>query len=278
MTQMIFLTSLPRSGSTWASQAITSATRSRFINEPFNWKRYTEREKFHMRYLPAGSMQPDLIEIIKNTSNLRIPIFHNRLENQSVVIKDVHICLAIEYIWEQLRPHTIILIRHPCGMANSWVKLNYEVRFRIDLLLSQDNLVVEHLAPFESHLNRKEDTWFDIGVYWGASHFVLDRLSAQHPEWQWITHEDLCIDAKANYEKLLLNLGVDVTESGQKKLDTFLNRNIRISELSKPYSVARISENEPDKWRTSLTTEQIRSVLLGAEPFGILEKYYTNLL
>ena len=272
--QTILLTSLPRSGSTWASQAIAVATRSRLIHEPFNWKRYPEREKYHMLYLPAGSNQMDLIEIIKNESTPKIPFIDRLMKDKNVVLKDVHLCLAVEYVWEQLEPDIIILIRHPCGMANSWMKLNFEVRFRLDLLLAQQNLMADHLSPFKNHLSLNRDKWFDIGAYWGASHFVLDQLSKAHCDWKWITHEELCVNSASSYELLLNNLGAKIDPRGQKRLLSFINHHNRSIMGKKHYSVSRISANEPEKWRRHMTPEQIRSVLRGAEPFGIMQKYY----
>lgn len=274
--QTILLTSLPRSGSTWASQAIAKATRSRLINEPFNWKRYPEREKYHMLYLPAGSDQLDLIEIIEKEKTSKNPIIKRLTKDKPIVLKDVHLCLAVEYLSEQLNPSIIILIRHPCGMANSWMKLNYDVRFRLDLLLSQQNLMTEYLLPFEGHLVLERDIWFEIGAYWGASYFVLDQLSRAHHEWKWITHEELCVNSANNYQRLLNNLGIKIDPRGQKRLLSFLERHNRRNLGIKPYSLSRISSNEPEKWRMDMTPEQIRSVIQGAEPFNILQKYYSG--
>lgn len=274
--QTILLTSLPRSGSTWASQVIAMATRRRLIHEPFNWKRYPEREKYHMLYLPAGSNQVDLIEIIENESTLKIPFIGKLMKDKPVVLKDVHLCLAVEYIWEQLGSYIIILIRHPCGMANSWMKLNFEVRFRLDLLLSQQNLMENYLSPFKDHLNLNRDKWFETGAYWGASHYILEQISQAHREWMWITHEELCVNSATRYQQLLTDLGIIIDPIGKKRLLSFLDRHNRRIIENKPYSVSRISVNEPVKWRRQMTPEQINSVIEGAEPFGIMQKYYTR--
>jgi len=274
--QTILLTSLPRSGSTWASQAIAVATRSRLIHEPFNWKRNPEREKYHMLYLPAGSNKLEMIEIIEKESTPKIPFINKLMKDKPVVLKDVHLCLALEYIWEQIEPFIFILIRHPCGMANSWMKLNYEVRFRLDLLLSQQNLMQDYLYPFENHLRLNKDKWFEIGAYWGATQYVLDQISKAHGEWTWITHEELCDNSANRYQRLLNDIGINIDPIGQKRLISFLDRHDRMIIENKPYSVSRISVNEPDKWRKTLTQEQIKSVFAGAEPFGILQKFYNR--
>jgi hypothetical protein len=274
--QTFLLISLPRSGSTWTSQAIASATRSRLLHEPFNWKRYPEREKFHMLYLSAGSDQRELIELIEKESTPEIPIIGKLMKAQPVVIKDVHICLAVEYVWEQIKPYIIILIRHPCGMANSWMKLSYEVRFRLDLLLSQDDLMADHLALFENHLLRRDNKWFEIGAYWGAIYYVLDQLSQAHCEWMWVTHEELCVNSVHNFQILLNKINFNNDPKVQKRLHLFLDHHNRSILENKTYSTSRISADEPEKWRRNMTGEQIKSVINGAEPFGIMQKYYNS--
>jgi len=179
----IFLTGLPRSGTTWASRAIVAATKGRLVHEPFNWKRYPERISYHMKYIPAGSEDAELMRILHKEMAPRFFFLRNR----RIVIKDVHTCLAIEYLWDELDPIIIILVRHPCAVANSWARLGLEARSRLDILLSQEELVQTYLASFKHHINSNYDYFFQIGAYWGAAYFVLSRLTeTDEPEkWQY---------------------------------------------------------------------------------------------
>lgn len=270
----ILLTGLPRTGSTWASQAIAKATHSRLVHEPFNWRRYPDRGDYHMKYLPAGSESRSLLEILGRSmqpSLFSLDFF--RPNRRPVVIKDVHICLALEYIWANLKPqpHIIILLRHPCGVANSWARLELEARSRLDLLLSQPELMSDHLGPYADHMERREDDYFEIGAYWGASYLVMVRLAEKYPAWQSITHETLCADPEQSFSQLLTKIGFSLSAAGS----SFLNQNNRRrNRWEGAYSVARLTAAEPDKWRHSLTPAQIEAVMAGAGPFGLLEKFY----
>lgn len=225
-----------------------------------------------MRYLPADTVEPDLLEIIER--ELKPSMIDRLRPNARVVIKDVHICLALEFLSRHLEPLVIILLRHPCALANSWSALDLEVLSRIDLLLSQDLLVQRYLAPFEEHLRSREDFHFVIGAYWGASYFILREMSAAYPEWQWATHESLCVDTSHRYELLLNKLGIDLTAKGKRNLDRFLSKNDRARGRQEgPYSLARVSALEPEKWRDELTEAQIAAVFDGARPFSIMEKF-----
>jgi hypothetical protein len=272
----ILLTGLPRSGTTWSSRAIAAAINGRIIHEPFNWKRYPERINYHMRYLAASpkddSLGEGLLDILDQAQK---PTIHDILvRNRPVVIKDVHICLAIAYVWQHLRPLVIMVMRHPCAIANSWRSLNLEARSRLALLLSQDLLVSEYLAPFENHMRSSENYYFEIGAYWGATYYTMSRIAAEYPEWQWVTHEWLCVDTQASYQKLLANLGISLNKKQLEQLDRFLDKHDRSRKPKEgPYSLARLSAQEPDKWRDELTAEQEQAVLDGAEPFGMLERF-----
>ncbi len=263
----IFLTGLPRSGSTWAAQALAAATGARLVHEPFNWLRYPARERFHMRYLPAGAYEPELLAILHNTLKPRLP-WQKRPD--SVLVKDVHVCLALPYIWEHFRPQVIILVRHPCGMAQSWQALDLKVNFRLDLLLSQTALQ-PLLAPFAEHMRRQDDYFFALGAYWGASHYLLDYLSQEQPAWQWVTHEALCLDPVAHYRNLAASMGLG--QGREAQLERFLTANDRRRTAGEgAHSTARITAQEPDKWRRRLTPQQISAVLAGAAPFGMLSR------
>lgn len=274
MTQPVFLIGLPRTGTTWASRALAAATRRRIVHEPFNWRTYPQRVGYHMRYLPAGAHDAALLAIVRQALQPPFPL--GLLPRfRRVVVKDVHICLAIEYLWQELRPHIIILMRHPCAMASSWARLEYEVTSRIDLLLGQERLLQEHLEPFAAHLrrSREEDFFWQVGAYWGAAYYVLARQAQQHPEWQWVTHEQLCASPGECFAQLVQGMGLDMQQSGWR----FLSRHNRArSAEDNDYSLFRVTEQEPDKWQQVLTTEQVQAVQAGAEPFGLLARFYAE--
>ncbi|MBK9052240.1 MAG: hypothetical protein IPL78_15420 [Chloroflexi bacterium] len=235
---LLFLTGLPRSGTTWAAQALAAATGGRIIHEPFNWRNYPARLPYHMLYRSAQADDPALLNIIKRSMRPSWKHAYDWLRpNRPLVLKDVHICLASEYIETHLRPRTIIIMRHPCAMAQSWHALKYEVPFRIETLLRQPDLVETYLHPFVSHLQDQ--------------------------------------DEYLRFQSLFERLNVALSPRHQIHLNQFLQSNNRPRKASEgAYSTARSSEAEPDKWRHKLTGEQIAAVLHGAAPFGLLEKFY----
>jgi hypothetical protein len=141
----------------------------------------------------------------------------------------------------------------------------------VEILLGQEQLLEEHLWPFQAHMKRSKDFYFQLGAYWGATYYVLHRQSSLHQEWRWVTHEALCLQPKVGFEGLLNHLGFWMNSEGHRFLQEY-NREPREGEG--PFSVARVSAQEPDKWKKQLTGNQVSAVLAGAEPFGVLERFY----
>ncbi len=275
---LFFLTGLPRSGTTWVAQAFAAATGGRIIHEPFNWGYHPDRLPYHMLYRSAQAEDPALLDIIKRS--LRHPWNHYHdwfRPNKPIVIKDVHICLASAFIDAHLRPRTVIIIRHPCAMAQSWHTLQYKVSFRIETLLRQSDLVDAYLQPFVSHLKNQHDYFAQVGAYWGASYYVLQQMASRYPAWQWVTHEWLCVNSSEHIHSLFERMNIAISPRNHIHLGIFLESNNRPPKTDEhAYSTARSSEAEPNKWRHKLTDEQIAAVLHGASPFGVLEKHYQS--
>jgi hypothetical protein len=271
-SEMIFVTSLPRSGSTWAAQAIAVALHSRVINEPFNWLHHPNRKCYHMRYFRPGETDPAFIQVFHHHMRSPLPLLNDAWFGRNKVIKDVHACLALEPIWKALRPRMLLLIRHPCGMASSWAKLGLQARFRLDVLLGQSDLVKDFLEPFQAHINSSQDYFFEMGAYWGAAYFVMAQLSKNHPDWQWTSQEALCVESQRRYEAWISATGLNFSSRDSARLDAFLKQHNR--ESSRNYSATRVSSEEPEKWKRHLKADQIQSCLVGAAPFGLLEQFY----
>lgn len=290
--QTIFLTSLPRCGSTWAGRTLASMSGSRYIHEPFNWVHYPERKTYFMRYMrarrnsrsPAGRDPYDVglrrildDSIREHTGPWRLArqgirrrelrsTLHAILGRRRVLIKEVFCSLAAERVQEHLNAAVVILVRHPCGMANSWKRLDYMAPFWLDTLLRQEVLLEEHLGEFESHLRSSSDPLFQVGAYWGASYYILSRLARAHPEWQWVTHGELCREPEAAFRQILERVGANVRNGTSKFL---AEHNRPAADDEDAYSLYRDTTSEPQKWRTMLSPEEVREVMRGAEPFGV---------
>jgi hypothetical protein len=252
---MLFVCGIPRSGTTWAARALNAALGGSLCSEPCNWKAHPDMVQWHLRYLPATGPDEGFRALVDGVADFGY-----------AVVKEVHTYLAIEQ-WARRSDQVVVVQRDPLAVAASWHELGYEVRFRIDLLLGQPRLLEDHLEPFGEHL-RRSSSWFgDLGRYWGASYLVLTRIAAQHPSWQWVTHEQLCAHPAEEFARLLPGGPVD-----DDALLAFLREHDRPPDGDpSPYEPVRETAAEPLKWQGALSPDQAREVLAGAEPFGLLD-------
>lgn len=280
MSKPIFISGLPRSGTTWTASTLAQHPRMEYIHEPFNWKLHPKREKYHMHYMPMNMQDQTFSVIIKS---LLLPgkktssTFQEKINSlfKAVccikLIKDVHTCLALEAIDAIIKPQIIIILRHPCGLAASWRKLGYRVDNRIKLLINQKQLVEDWLRPFIPHMTCSHDPFFLIGAYWGATYYILDQQAKFHPNWIVLRYEDLCAAPLFQFRTLCHRLGLNFTH----QIESFIVSSSHAEKKeTHPYSVFRDTEKEAEKWKKILNASEIKRIYKGATKFSILHKYY----
>jgi hypothetical protein len=274
---LFFVTGLARSGTSWTALAITTALRGMMIYEPYNSDFYPDRRQFEMRYLPSGSADKPFLSVFKRElRDLNRPKRTFKITfARAVIVKDVHAGLATEALWERFRPNVVIIIRNPFALAASWQRVGFASDNRIDELLDQPQLVTDHLAPFVDHMRSSADPFFKIGAFWGASYVVMQRLAQNHPEWYWVTHESLCEQPEAGFDRLLAHFGRRQSAHGAAFL---ANNNRPPTADENAFSVARVAEKQPTKWLDELAPLQVDAIRSGCAPFGLLQQLYPELV
>ena len=83
----------------------------------------------------------------------------------------------------------------------------------------------------------------------------------RHPEWFFVTHEDLCDDPATTIRRVSEQVGLEWTDD----IDRFLNENNRPGEGLAP---VRVATEEPTRWRERLTDAEVDEIeaVLGRFP------------
>lgn len=136
----------------------------------------------------------------------------------------------------------VFISRHPCG--------------RSDSLMRQRGL--DPNAP------RPDARAFEeMGREWGGAHADFKRVFADHPDWVWLKFEDLCADPisvlKAVYDRLGLTWSTRVASELAQMTTT---------ESSQFYGTLRNSRAQIDKWKRSLTDEEVEAIRSGARGYA----------
>lgn len=275
----IYVVGLPRTGTTWIASILNTAEAIKYFHEPFNHNNVAEAAMYSMKYIRAGDDDYVFARFCSDAfvgrtdgpnvrSQLswryrRFPWWPGR-----VMVKDVHSFGALEWIHQHISPVTIIVMRHPCAVAASWLRLNYGIE-SFQRLLDQPNLIDDYLEPFEGLLRSARGYLEKIGALWGATYYVMLQQQRIHSDWILVQHEELCRDPVEQYRKLFRILDLQWTQKTDELIAVSTTRH-----SNKPYELERISSQEPDKWKEELSAEQIEQVRQFVEPFGI--QYYTD--
>ena len=281
----VFVAGLPRSGTTWLASTLSAAQGVRYLHEPFNVACVPAAEPFHMQYVRATDTVPDFARYSREA-------FSGRGENNGArtdhalqqyswwpsrtLIKDVHVCLALDWIDAHLRPQIVIALRHPCAMIASWSRLReqipddwhwQEADVHLQRLLTQPTLMDDHLAPYRDVLESAETYFEKLGAFWGASNYVMLQQAKQHPAWLVVQHDVLCVEPEREYRALFGKLGLSWTDTVQRRINRETTNTSKMS--ARPYTTKRVASDQPHKWKSELSEDEAEQVLRFARPFDL---------
>jgi hypothetical protein len=277
MKTPILVAGLPRTGTTWIASVLGATAGTTYFHEPFNYRNVEESAPFTMRYLRradedpkfaaycekcfAGRQRHRAVTLYQSRWRRRLPFLAGR-----VLIKDVHTFLALDWIDRHIAPRIVVVLRHPCAVADSWFRMvkGEEELGIMDRLLTQPDLLDDYLRPFEGHLRGANDFWSCIAAYWAACTYVVLQQQQRHPEWIVVRHEDFFDDPKARFRDLCSRLDLPWTAASERYL-----RESNAADSGKLYVPRRVIADEKDKWRRKLTPEQVETVRRGVAPFDL---------
>ncbi len=192
----IYIVGVPRSGTTWLVSILNTAPGIKYFNEPFNIEHIPEARPHIRKYLRANDNDPEFAEFCQNafTGKTNNGFVKHKLAQPykklpwlpgRVMVKDVHSNLALEWIDQHIVPVTVIVMRHPCAFALSWSRLynhiDRNINRNIEPLMSQPPLMEDYLKPFEYLFKEAQSLWEKLGMFWGASYYVMLSQQKKHP-------------------------------------------------------------------------------------------------
>ena len=276
-SKAIFVTGLPRCGSSWVGQVLASSGQARYVYEPFNarWNRGLRGRTGYFKYLPAGARAPAHIEDAarrafagqQNVLQLARAAYRGYWSAATrragrVLVKDPTACLLSGWLARQFDPLCVVIHRHPCGFASSHDLLGWQPK--IERLLHQPRLVRHHLQAYLPALEyARSDRWLAYGAFWGAAHRVLLDQAEAAGNWLLVSYEQLCLDSQREFAALgeFLDLPLDLS-------DHWFNAAPK-HRRSDPGSTRRDSAVMASVWRERLSPMQIDAVLGAAAEFDL---------
>ena len=234
----VLLLSLPRSGSSWAGEALGCAADALYLREPV-----TQGDRlFHDLGTVFVIDRPDLDSRYRQLANKAyagLPDFDQsvvrfpgaweptRRSTRRVVIKEVN-PLACGWHIDHYAPRVVLLVRHPAAVALSWQRKGW-------------------LAP-------NEKSWAANGEVQGrALRAALDALS-RHAAHRIIAYEDLCTDPIGVFKSVYAFAGL----SWDVRAEQFIHE--RTVADGTQWDTSRNSQTMIHRWRTQVVPSHVNAL------------------
>lgn len=165
-----------------------------------------------------------------------------RSPKKLLLVKPISMSDCVEEAAAATGGSVVFISRHPCGRSDSLMRQR-----GLDPSASRPDL-----GEFEQ-----------MGREWGGAHADFKLAVAEHPDWVWLRFEDLCADPvsvlKATYERL----GLVWSHDAESELTRMTN-----TESSDFYGTLRNSRAQIDKWKKSLSSDEVEAIRAGARSYA----------
>lgn len=238
----IYVTGVPRSGTTFVGKILSLPRAVDYIHEPFNpqcgftdsniWYRYLRpqldtaaMQQFH--HLTQSLFRYDFqlktyISARENTwgrwvkqwVGSRGP-FYLRLAklnpwHTAALIKDPIGMFLTEYLYVQFGVKPVILIKHPLSQIASYRRV--KLWPRLDHIGQQNALIEDYFADEPAFFTPPPDPLLEAAAFWRAVYKVLLSQVNRYPDWLLITHESLCEQPIPAFQSLYQQLDLPWSE------------------------------------------------------------------
>jgi hypothetical protein len=269
----ILIAGTGRSGGTWLSEIINQRNEYRFIFEPFHPKRTPWMKAFgERRYMRPEEKGSEFLELTQSIVEGRIrhpwtERFNRRFVAHQRLIKEDYANLMMKWLHVNFPGMPLILLlRHPCAVAASFVAHNY--RGAVMPLLEQEKLVEDFLHPYVDAIRRARDT-FERTVFLWCVETLVPLRQCRPGELHVVFFENLVQNPVDELGRLFSYLG--------KNMDGLDIEKLKIPSLTARRAVSAVwtGADRVDSWKSKVSDEQRRRALEILTLFG-LDCIYTD--
>lgn len=262
----IFLAGSGRSGTTWVSDIVNYRNEYRYIFEPFHPDKVGICRSFRRKqYLRPGDRREEFLRPARTilSGGLRsgwTDRFNRKVLARRRLIKDIRANLLLGWLRANFpRMPIVLLLRHPCAVADSRLKLGW--RDVLGDTMEQEELVEDFLEPFKEEI-RGANTAFERSIFlWCIENYVPLRQFGLG-EIQVVFYENLCVSPREEVRRLFEFLDKDYGEDVYRKIDC-------PSPLSRRESAVIRGERPVESWTGSVSVPQLKRAVEILGLFGL---------
>ncbi len=273
--QSIILAGSGRSGTTWIADLLTSYSNIQQIFEPLNpvwvtqaskvtgWGR--DRRIVRSKYLRSSDQHGDWEEFLQQMLTGRVRSWgwtdHKRTSYfpDRYLIKEIRMNLMLGYVYDRFQPTIIYLVRHPCAVIHSQLKSGWHAS--IADILSQEELVEDHLRPFLDQIEQvRESRLGTLALWWALENSIALKELSLRPH-VFIRYEGLLEQSFHDLSILFDGTGAVIDEKAfqNAKRPSRTARNVGGNYFYRPSA----------KWQRDLSDEDKKVIMRWVEMFGL---------
>jgi len=255
-----------RSGTTWLGDIINYKNEYRIMFEPFASKYVKECNHFNYKqYIrPDSKAEYFLKESHKilsgNIKNQWIDRYNRKFFCNHRLVKEIRANFFLKWIKNNFPSIPIIfIIRHPCAVAHSRIKLGWETY--LEDILDQKDLIQDYLSDYQEDF-RNIHSNFEKQIYlWCIENYVtLKQL--KKGDAHFIFYEPLCLNPTKTIQRLFNWLGKEYDKAIEKVIKT-------PSSVSRKQSAIVTGDDLIGEWKKNIHKEQIVLAMKIIEKFGL---------
>ncbi|NER78115.1 MAG: sulfotransferase [Leptolyngbya sp. SIO1D8] len=275
----IFLSGVPRSGTTWLSDVLNYKGQYRYIFEPYHPKEVHLCKNLNPRkYIRENSQDLEFFKIANKilSGNIRSywsNRFNTKIISNKRLIKTVRANLHLKWIYNTFPGLPIIfLIRHPMASTVSKVKLGW--KRSLSGYLNQPMLIEDFLYPFHDEMKCAEERYLASGdsfenhlFSWCIENYVpLKQFKVN--DIHIVFYENCCVNPEDEVDRLFGYLKEDYDNGVLDSINS-------ASKLSRKDSPIMTGNNLISSWKKYVADEQM---LRGIEILRLfqLDKLYSH--
>jgi hypothetical protein len=274
----ILLTGSGRSGTTWIQKVLGTLPGINQIFEPFNpnfvkdirimtgWSRenFPQTKSYYLRSDGEYPQWKKYLECVltgrvRNNWTERI---QNDCSPNRYLIKFIRANLILGYIHAHYSPQTIYVIRHPCAVVYSRLRLNWHAD--VEDILSQEALVEDYLKSWVRYIEKERDLLGSHAVWWAVENLVASNELSNIDHYR-VSYEKLCQEPDFYFNDISKWLGYE---------NLALTKDIYISSSRKDDISYSGNSERFSYWRERLSSDQVKRIIDWAHRLGL--PWYTE--
>jgi hypothetical protein len=272
LRKSIMVAGAARSGTTWLAQIVAYQVPARIMFEPFHAGLVPDYSPFnYFQYRRPDDSDDELYAYCRRvfTGSIRHPWIDRKVDTltpQIRIVKEIRANLFLKWINKKF-PNVPILfiVRHPCAVVNSRLRLGWATDGDIEPLLAQSELVNDYLADKIDVIKGASSPEEKHAIVWCVNNLIPLRQFARG-ELNIIFYEYLCVYPEREISRVFDGIDRNYDPSILAVLD-------EPSMTAKRTSAVVQGGDRVSGWQAHLTTKQIEAILSVVAAFELDNLY-----